>query len=92
MTGLAWAPPPPLALQVIAREVIDYLRDCSDEVARGEAVAQLADLAERYAPDHQWFVDTINQLFEVAGEPPLNLVHRQLARSSGGWGRVHYKS
>ncbi len=57
--------------QVIAREVVDYLRECGDEVARGEAVAQLADLAERYAPDHQWFVDTINELFEVAGEQGL---------------------
>ena len=47
--------------------MVEYLRDTSDEVARQEAVAQLADLAERYAPDHQWFVDTINELFEVAG-------------------------
>jgi hypothetical protein len=54
---------------VIASEVVQYLRDAGgDEVARSDAVRQLCDAAERYAPDHQWFVDTMNQLFEVAGE------------------------
>lgn len=66
-------PPPGAALptprpQVIASEVIAYLRESGEEAARREAVAALADLAERYAPDHQWFVDTVNQLFEAAGE------------------------
>lgn len=53
---------------MIASEVIAYLRESDEEAARREAVAALADLAERYAPDHQWFVDTVNQLFEAAGE------------------------
>ena len=59
-------PPPP---QVVAGEVLGFLRDAApgDEVARGDAVRALCDLAERYAPDHQWFVDTMNALFEVAG-------------------------
>ena len=54
-------------LQVIAGEVLQYLRDTGDEVARGDAVRALCDLAERYAPDHHWFLDTMNELFEVAG-------------------------
>lgn len=53
--------------QVIAGEVLQYLGDGGDEVARAEAVRALCDLAERFAPDHQWFVDTMNELFEVAG-------------------------
>ena len=52
---------------MIAGEVLQYLRDTGDEVARGDAVRALCDLAERYAPDHHWFLDTMNELFEVAG-------------------------
>ena len=56
--------------QVIAGEVLHYLRDAppGDEVARADAVRSLCDLAERFAPDHAWFVETMNQLFEAAGE------------------------
>lgn len=63
LTTCPAAPP----LQVIAGEVLGYLRESGDEVARRDAVRSLCDLAERYAPDHQWFVDTMNELFEVAG-------------------------
>jgi hypothetical protein len=55
-------------LQVIAAEVLVFLREGGDEVARGDAARSLCDLAERYAPDHRWFVDTMNELFEAAGK------------------------
>lgn len=63
---------------MIAGEVLHYLREAApgDEVARADAVRSLCDLAERYAPDHAWFVETMNELFEVAGE------------RSGWWGRL----
>lgn len=50
--------------------MLHYLREPApgDEVARADAVRSLCDLAERFAPDHAWFVDTMNELFEVAGE------------------------
>ena len=64
-------PNPPHPPPVITGEVLGYLRDSGgageDEVARGDALRALCDLAERFAPDHQWYVDTMNQLFEVAG-------------------------
>lgn len=71
-------PHPPPCAQVIAGEVLHYLREAApgDEVARADAVRSLCDLAERYAPDHAWFVETMNELFEVAGE------------RSGWWGRL----
>lgn len=58
----------PTNIEVIAQEVIGYIKESGDELARREAVTALSDLAERFAPDHQWFVDTINELFEVAGD------------------------
>lgn len=73
--------------QVIASEVVQYLRDAGgDEVARRDAVHQLCDAAERYAPDHQWFVDTMNQLFEVAGERAGGAGGPGRARDTGGRG------
>jgi AP-4 complex subunit epsilon-1 len=64
----------PTNIEVIAGEVLHYLREAApgDEVARADAVRSLCDLAERFAPDHAWFVETMNELFEVAGEvvPP----------------------
>ena len=74
--------PPSTPAQVIAGEVLGYLRESQDEVARGDAVRALCDLAERYAPDHTWFVDTMNELFEVAG----GWAHR------GGGGGGHHST
>ncbi len=56
--------------------MLQYLRDPApgDEVARADAVRSLCDLAERFAPDHAWFVETMNELFEVAGEHGLSFL------------------
>lgn len=72
---------------MIAGEVLGYLREGGDEVARRDAVRSLCDLAERYAPDHQWFVDTMNELFEVAGAitEPAGLTLRSCC-----WGSVRH--
>ncbi|EFN54810.1 hypothetical protein CHLNCDRAFT_35777 [Chlorella variabilis] len=78
--GLLYKMAGPSNIEVIAGEVLNYLREGGDEVARRDAVRSLCDLAERYAPDHVWFVDTMNELFEAAGE-------------EGGWldGRAGWK-
>ena len=33
-----------------------------DDVAKADVVQRIGDLAERYAPDTQWFIDTMNQV------------------------------
>ena len=33
-----------------------------------EMVLKIAILAERFAPDYQWYVDTILQLIRIAGD------------------------
>ena len=41
--------------------MIEYLRGVTDDVAKADVVLRISDLAERYAPDTQWFIDTMNQ-------------------------------
>lgn len=43
-------------------KMVDYLRTTSDEVTKTEVVKRIGELAERFAPDTQWFLDTMNQV------------------------------
>lgn len=49
-------------LQVIVDKMVDYLRTTNDEVTKTEVVKRIGELAERFAPDTQWFLDTMNQV------------------------------
>ena len=53
-------------LQVIVDKMVDYLRNTSDEVTKTEVVKRIGELAERFAPDTQWFLDTMNQVCQAA--------------------------
>jgi hypothetical protein len=57
-------------LQVIVEKMVEYLRGVTDDVAKADVVQRISDLAERYAPDTQWFIDTMNQ----AGPQPLHSI------------------
>ena len=43
-------------------KMVDYLRTTNDEVTKTEVVKRIGELAERFAPDTQWFLDTMNQV------------------------------
>ena len=49
-------------MQVIVDKMVDYLRTTNDEVTKTEVVKRIGELAERFAPDTQWFLDTMNQV------------------------------
>eukprot|EP00891_Asterochloris_glomerata_P002814 jgi/Astpho2/2814/fgenesh1_pm.00050_%23_25_t len=55
-------------VEVIVEKMIDYLRNVSDEVIKADVVQRIGELVERFAPDTQWFIDTMNQVFELGGE------------------------
>ena len=46
--------------------MVEYLRGVTDDVAKADVVHRIGDLAERYAPDTQWFIDTMNQARPMA--------------------------
>lgn len=45
--------------------MVDYLRTTNDEVTKTEVVKRIGELAERFAPDTQWFLDTMNQVYST---------------------------
>ena len=54
-------------MQVIVDKMVEYLRGTTDEVRKADAVKRIADLAEKFAPDSQWYIEIMNQV------PPLFL-------------------
>lgn len=50
--------------------MVDYLRTTSDEVTKTEVVKRIGELAERFAPDTQWFLDTMNQVCACRPQTP----------------------
>ena len=49
-------------LQVITEKLLDYLRSATDDSQKAEVAQRIGELAERFAPDTQWFIDTMNQV------------------------------
>ena len=69
-------------VQVIVEKMIDYLRNVSDEVIKADVVQRIGELVERFAPDTQWFIDTMNQVGAggVPSSTPPNGLHNFLQR------------
>ena len=57
-------------MQVIVEKMIDYLRTASDDVQKAEVARRIGELAERFAPDTQWFIEIMNQVL-----PPDKKLH-----------------
>ncbi len=53
-------------VQVIADKLLEYLRTTTDDAQKADVAKRIGELAERFAPDTQWFIDTMNQ---VSGWP-----------------------
>lgn len=55
--------------------MMDYLRQTSDDVQKLDAVKRIHELAERFAPDMQWFLDTMNQVHTPAQKHHIWVAH-----------------
>lgn len=53
--------------QSLVKELLSYLA-IADYAIKDEMVLKLAILAERFAPDMRWYVDTVLQLLNIAGD------------------------
>lgn len=60
---------------VIVGKLVKYLRSTVDVFIRTELVSKITTLAEKFAPNPQWYILTLNSVFEVAG----NLVKPDVA-------------
>ncbi|XP_018431554.1 PREDICTED: AP-4 complex subunit epsilon-1 [Nanorana parkeri] len=53
---------------VIVQKMLEYLKESKDEYAIITLVGKIADLAEKYSPNNQWFVETMNIVFSIGGD------------------------
>ncbi|XP_067874098.1 AP-4 complex subunit epsilon-1 [Heterodontus francisci] len=53
---------------VIVQKMLDYLRQSKDEYITISLVGKVAELAEKYAPNNEWFIQTMNAVFSVGGD------------------------
>ncbi|XP_037539503.1 AP-4 complex subunit epsilon-1 [Nematolebias whitei] len=53
---------------VIVEKMLDFLRVSKDDHTTIDLVGKVAELAEKYAPDNEWFIETMNTVFSVGGD------------------------
>lgn len=70
----------PMNVVVITEKLIGYLRQTRDEYIRSDLVSKVTQLAERFAPDNLWFIQTMNAVFELGGDMVRQEVAHNLMR------------
>lgn len=58
----------PQNVEVVADKLTSNLRTSVDLHLRRELVERISSLAERFAPNNEWYVKTMNTVFEFGGE------------------------
>ncbi|XP_017261509.1 AP-4 complex subunit epsilon-1 [Kryptolebias marmoratus] len=53
---------------VIVEKMLDFLRVSKDDHTTIDLVGKVAELAEKYATDNEWFIETMNTVFSVGGD------------------------
>ncbi|KAI3468507.1 hypothetical protein Pfo_025170 [Paulownia fortunei] len=55
-------------VEVIVDRMIEYMISISDNHYKTEIASRCVELAEQFAPSNQWFILTMNKVFEHAGD------------------------
>ncbi|XP_008069720.1 AP-4 complex subunit epsilon-1 [Carlito syrichta] len=55
-------------ITVIIQKMLEYLHQSKEEYVIVNLVGKIAELAEKYAPDNAWFIQTMNAVFSVGGD------------------------
>ena len=58
----------PSNVTVITDRLVAYLRVTRDDYTKADLVGKVTQLAERFAPDNLWFIQTMNAVFEIGEE------------------------
>ncbi|KAL0407946.1 UNVERIFIED_CONTAM: AP-4 complex subunit epsilon, partial [Sesamum radiatum] len=67
-------------VQVIVDRMIDYMIRINDNHYKTEIASRCVELAEQFAPSNQWFIQTMNKVFEHAGDLVNTKVAHNLMR------------
>ena len=58
----------PHNVKFIVEKLLTHLKQSNDNFLRQELVARIKELAEKYSPDNEWFITTMNALFLTSGD------------------------
>ncbi|XP_030631531.1 AP-4 complex subunit epsilon-1 [Chanos chanos] len=53
---------------VIVEKMLGFLKLSNDDYTIVDLVGKVAELAEKYAPDNEWFIQTMNEVFSFGGD------------------------
>ncbi|XP_069480915.1 AP-4 complex subunit epsilon-1 isoform X2 [Ambystoma mexicanum] len=53
---------------VIVQKMLDYLKQSKEEYTIINLVGKIAELAEKYSPNNEWFIQTMNSVFSIGGD------------------------
>ncbi|XP_020110695.1 AP-4 complex subunit epsilon [Ananas comosus] len=74
-------------VEVIVDRMIDYMISINDSHYKTEIASRCVELAEQYAPSNQWFIQTMNKVFEHAGDlVNIRVAHNLMRLIAEGFG------
>ncbi|KAK8614320.1 hypothetical protein V6N13_122681 [Hibiscus sabdariffa] len=77
----------PTNVEVIVDRMIDYMISINDNHYKTEIASRCVELAEQFAPSNQWFIQTMNKVFEHAGDlVNIKVAHNLMRLIAEGFG------
>ncbi|XP_058189157.1 AP-4 complex subunit epsilon isoform X1 [Rhododendron vialii] len=74
-------------VEVIVDRMIDYMVNINDNHYKTEIASRCVELAEQFAPSNQWFIQTMNKVFEHAGDlVNIKVAHNLMRLIAEGFG------
>ena len=55
-------------VEVVVDKMVAFLEQARDDAIREDVVSRISEVAERFAPDNEWFVDTMTTVFRLGGD------------------------
>ncbi|XP_055011063.1 AP-4 complex subunit epsilon-1 [Boleophthalmus pectinirostris] len=53
---------------VIVEKMLEFLNQSKDDHTTIDLVGKVAEIAEKYAPENKWFIETMNTVFSLGGD------------------------
>ncbi|KAL5656351.1 hypothetical protein ACJX0J_035670, partial [Zea mays] len=74
-------------VEVIVDRMIEYMINITDHHYKTEIASRCVELAEQFAPSNQWFIQTMNRVFEHAGDlVNIRVAHNLMRLIAEGFG------
>ncbi|GJM92083.1 hypothetical protein PR202_ga08511 [Eleusine coracana subsp. coracana] len=74
-------------VEVIVDRMIEYMINITDHHYKTEIASRCVELAEQFAPSNQWFIQTMNKVFEHAGDlVNIKVAHNLMRLIAEGFG------